>query len=396
MSHRTLTKALALAATLAAALVTTMAATSPANAATTEEQLAGKRYVALGDSYAAGFGLPPYSATPAAGCAQSADSIARRIADSAALDLTDVSCTGATIANVVSIPQTVPGATVPVQLDAVSSDTALVTLTIGGNDAGFSTVLPGCAAASPAGPLLQDPASPSCAAKYGNQLGAAIQGAVAPALDAVLAGIRLKAPDAKIVLLGYPALAPTDANTPGGGCFSSALGTGQPPLPENAFPFTDADRPFIASLSAQLDAVQAAAAQRNGVTFVSVLDETDAHTPCAATATPYLNGITLQSIAPPTLAAGALHPNSAGAAFLAGRLHAAIAQLFPPTTDPAPTAPVASPTGGAAATPSTSATGSTAQLAATGAEALPAALLGVVALLLGGALLVVRRRSTDT
>ncbi|MGO4299214.1 SGNH/GDSL hydrolase family protein [Leifsonia sp. RAF41] len=361
--------------------------------ATASEQLSGKRYVALGDSYAAGYGLPPYAATPAPGCLQSADSIAHRIAATYGLDLSDVSCTGATIANVVSSPQTVAGATVPVQLDAVTNDTTLVTVTIGGNDSRFSSVLSSCVAASPAGPLLQDPTAANCAAQYGSQLGGAIQGVVEPALDGMLAAIRQKAPDAAIIVLGYPALAPSDAAVPAAGCFSSALGTGVPPLPQNAFPFTEVDRSYFAGLSAQLDAAQRASAARNGATFVSVLEASDTHSPCTGSPEPYLNGVTLRSLTPPTLAEGAMHPNAAGASFLTAQLSAAIDEAFPETAA-GPTAgqtPPATPVG-ADSSAIASATGPTGELAATGTDVASATVIGLLALVTGSAALMARRR----
>ncbi|MGN7799176.1 SGNH/GDSL hydrolase family protein [Leifsonia sp. 22587] len=383
--------AAAAAAAIAGALVALTATGPAASAATTAEQLAGARYVALGDSFVSGYGLPPYAASPAPGCLQSSDSIAHRVASTYGLSLTDVSCTGATIANVTSTPQTVPGATVRAQLDAVTADTALVTVSIGGNDAGFSTVLASCAALGPSGPLLQDPASPSCAVKLGSQLAAAVDG-LAPGLDAMLAAIHRKAPNAKVIVLGYPALAPTDAATPAGGCFSSALGTGQPPLPRNAFPFTDADRTLIASLSARLDAAQRASADRNGATFVSVLADSDAHTPCAGSTDPYLNGISLTSLQPPALAEGAMHPNAAGAAFLAARLQQAVGEAFPATgVQPGGAgtsdAPAPSPTVQPAAVD-----GPTTRLAESGSE-IPTLLITGAALAGIGAVLLLTRRT---
>ena len=384
---------LAAAVTITAMVGSVAIAGSAASAATASEQLSGKRYVALGDSYAAGYGLPPYSATPAPGCLRSADSIAHRIAATYGLDLSDVSCTGATIANVVSSPQTVAGAPVPVQLDAVTNDTTLVTVTIGGNDSRFSSVLSSCVAASPAGPLLQDPTAANCAAQYGSQLGAAIQGVVEPALDGMLAAIRQKAPGAALIVLGYPALAPSDAAVPATGCFSSALGTGVPPLPQNAFPFTEVDRSYFAGLSAQLDAAQRASAARNGATFVSVLEASDTHSQCTGSTEPYLNGVTLQSLTPPTLAEGAMHPNAAGASFLTAQLSAAIDEAFPETAagPAAGETPPATPVG-ADSSATVSASGPTRELAATGTDALSGTVIGLLALVTGSAALMARRR----
>jgi lysophospholipase L1-like esterase len=364
--------------------VSAVAAVAPAHAAT--EELKGKKYVALGDSFASGYGLPPYAATPSPACAQSDDNVAHRIARTYGLDLVDVSCAGATISNVVDTPQSVPGGTVPAQLDALTADTAVVSLMIGGNDVGF-TELAGCLADSPQGPLLSQ-AGPDCKSGLGD-LPLLIQTAIAPAYDALFAAIKQKAPNAEIILLGYPALAPTDENTPATGCFSSAFGT---PLPTDAYPFTDVDRGFFAQVSAALDAAQKAAAERNNARFVSNLAASDTHTPCAGNAESYLNGVTLTSISPLAGADGALHPNAAGVAFLEAQLAAALDAAFP-------AAPPAGNGGGGAAVPApttpagttTSAHNPTTELAATGAELVPLAAAGALILALGVALTVARR-----
>jgi hypothetical protein len=70
---------------LGIAALSAVAAVAPAHAAS--DGLAGKKYVALGDSFASGYGLPPYTSTPAAGCARSADNAAHRVAQTYGLDL---------------------------------------------------------------------------------------------------------------------------------------------------------------------------------------------------------------------------------------------------------------------------------------------------------------------
>lgn len=370
------------------AVATAVATSAPAHASTAA--LAGKEYVALGDSFASGYGLPPYSTTPAPGCGQSADNVPHRVARTYGLQLTDATCAGATIGNVVGTAQQVPGGTVPPQLDALTADTAVVSVMVGGNDAGF-VQLAGCVAASPQGPLLQSPSVANCASQLGD-LPRLIETSVAPLYDAMFAAIRQKAPNAEIIMLGYPSLAPTDATAPDAGCFSSALGNGAPPLPANTFPFTEVDRAFIAAVSAALDSAQQAAAGRNGARFVSTLAASDAHTPCAGTTDPYLNGVSLTSLSPPAVAEGAMHPNSAGQAFLESQLAAALEAAFPVSPPTAGGEDARQPETGAAT--STAATGATTELAATGVDlaalSAPAALIVV----LGLAMVVLVRKRT--
>lgn len=93
----------------------------------------GAKYVAMGSSYAAGPGITVSADTPANRCQRSADNYAHLLARRRQLLLVDVSCGGATTAHVLG-----PWGELPAQIDAVTPDTALVTITIGGNDVGFA------------------------------------------------------------------------------------------------------------------------------------------------------------------------------------------------------------------------------------------------------------------
>ena len=396
MSRRSIGRvgaALVLAASAIAAVAAPAAAVGAAD-------LTGLKYVALGDSYASGLGLGDYTAVPSISCGQSNGNAAHQVAAAYGLQLTDVSCAGATTANVVGSPQALAGGvTVPAQLDAVTPDTDLITLTVGGNDLGFATIISGCAAASPAGPLLLDPARTSCASAYTaggvDRLAAHLDGVVAPALDATLAALRATAPGATIIVVGYPTIAPVAADSPPAGCFSPALGAGLPPQPlPGAYPFTGVDQQYIAGIAARLDAAHKAAAEKHGATFVSLLDSTRGHSPCAGTAEPYIDGVTLTSIAPPAVSPNSLHPNRTGVSAIEAMLSDAIAAAFP-----APTAPGAGPSetpgtpSAGAATAAPAAASATSELANTGSETLPVLAGGVLLLVVGAGVVVWRRRA---
>ncbi len=95
---------------------------------------AGTDYVAMGSSFAAGPGIPPLqSSDGASACGRSAVNYPSIVAREIGADLTDVSCSGATTAHVLRDPQ---GARPP-QIQAVTPDTRLVTITIGGNDVNY-------------------------------------------------------------------------------------------------------------------------------------------------------------------------------------------------------------------------------------------------------------------
>src|ERR1017187_5737058 len=101
---------------------------APAAAAAAQPQ-----YVALGDSYSSGVGTRVFYKEEGS-CSRSPDAYGPRIAAARAYSLSFQACSGATTTEVNSK-----------QLGTLSTSTSLVTITIGGNDAGFSNVIINCA-----------------------------------------------------------------------------------------------------------------------------------------------------------------------------------------------------------------------------------------------------------
>jgi lysophospholipase L1-like esterase len=95
------------------------------------------RYVALGSSMAAGPGIRPSADGAPFRAGRSARNYPHLVAATLGLDLVDVTSSGATTANVLTDPQN--GA--PPQADALDGSEDLVTVTIGGNDAGYVPLL---------------------------------------------------------------------------------------------------------------------------------------------------------------------------------------------------------------------------------------------------------------
>lgn len=312
-------------AVLAASVLAGTVLTGPAPAAAAEDEPAAGalNYVALGDSFTAGFGVGPYSQQPAPGCYQSEQNYPHLVAAKLELTLTDASCSGAVTANIIDTPQTtITGeGTAPVQSESLTADTDIVTVTIGGNDLGFSDIATNCAAATASGPTYSG--YWTCKEFYdlpANDLKAKIDTIVAPALAKTYALIKSKAPKAKIFVIGYPALAPDADNTPAEGCFRSLWYS-------NAFPFTAADTAMIHAVEVEMGAAIKAQAEAAGAVFVPTLAQSLAHSACAAADTAYIEGVTLSSDADPEaikarglqsgdIAVGALHPNARGIAFL--------------------------------------------------------------------------------
>ncbi|MDF2638315.1 MAG: hypothetical protein K0R64_1299 [Novosphingobium lindaniclasticum] len=100
--------------------------------AAVEESLAGQRYVAIGSSFAAGPMLPPAKSGAPARCGQSMNNYPTLLAERFGMILTDRTCSGATTNNVLG-----PWGDIPPQIEAVTPQTRLVTVTIGGNDLNY-------------------------------------------------------------------------------------------------------------------------------------------------------------------------------------------------------------------------------------------------------------------
>lgn len=165
---------------------------------------AGAHYAALGSSFAAGAGIPPLAAGRPARCGASQLSYSRVLAADLGLRLTDASCGGATTAHVLGAWDDLPA-----QIDAVTPETRLVTITIGGNDLGYMGVLfaASCHSGIRDGRSL-DPQTGQCR-DLPLPEPAAFR-AVEDNLAALLLAVRERAPRARIVLVQYLALVPDE------------------------------------------------------------------------------------------------------------------------------------------------------------------------------------------
>lgn len=292
----------------------------------------GSEYVALGDSYSAGYGLGDRTGLPTNACVQSARDYPHRLAAQFGLALTDVTCAGATSDDVTTGHQ-FKG--VPPQIQSLSDRTRLVTLTIGGNDADLFGTAASCLAISANGPVFSGRDAPSCESTLVqdgvDQLAVKIQSRVALGIADTLGAVQRAAPNAVVVFLGYPAIFPDAEDTPAKGCFRSALdlGTLAGSFPSDTYPFTDTDVEYLHGVQDELNEVSRSAAAAAGVRFVDVFASTQDHSPCAASER-YVAGVTLTGsgdLRKIDLKAGALHPNERGVTYLTARMAAAIRAL---------------------------------------------------------------------
>ena len=156
-------------------------------------------YVALGDSYAAGTGTIPDGEEPAG--QRTEDAYAPEIAEARNYDLEHVAYGGATTENVLEGQ----GEEGP-QVDALSASTDVVTISIGGNDTGFSDVASECG-----NPLNSDE---DCFERV-DEAQAFIEDELPGRLDEVYTEIETRAPEAEVIVVGYPRLWDEDAGDDG-------------------------------------------------------------------------------------------------------------------------------------------------------------------------------------
>jgi lysophospholipase L1-like esterase len=288
MSNRA-TRAILAVAAVAAAVVSS--ATPAAAAAPTG------RYVALGDSYTSGPLIPTQVDLNCTRSNHNYPSIVRANIGSTAF--VDVSCGGATTGDILNPGSGELGIGVPAQIAAVTADTALVTVGIGGNDIGFSGIIGDCTSLA-----FGNPFGSPCKAKYTaggvDQLAARIS-ATAPKIAAVLAAVHAHAPGARVVLVGYPDIMP---NT-GVGCFP-------------VVPIAWGDTGYLRSVEKSLNAMLQSVAGANNAQYVDTYTGTIGHDYCKSGSTRWIEGLIPGSSAAP------FHPNASGEAAMGAIVTAAI------------------------------------------------------------------------
>jgi lysophospholipase L1-like esterase len=223
------------------------------------------RYVALGDSYSSGVGAGDYYGADRS-CERSRDAYpALWAAASHPASYVSEACSGATVGSVLSS-----------QLSALNKATTLVSITIGGNDVGFAPVMSTCVIL-PTSFCVHEVA----AAK------AEIRGVLPGRLDRLLAAVSADAPDARVVVMGYPE--PYDLTRSG-----SCVG------------LSTTDRADLDQAAAQLDTQLLAAADRYGDAFADVRSAFAGHQICDSES--WMNSVDWLDIG------ASYHPNAAGQA----------------------------------------------------------------------------------
>lgn len=201
------------------------------------ETTAYDSYVALGDSYSSGVGAGDYG--DSGGCKRSANAYPQLYADSNGIgDFDFAACLGARTGDVLA------------QADTLSADTDLVTVSVGGNDAGFVDVMIDCTTSFDQG----------CVNRV-EEAKDYVETTLPGLLDGVYDKIRTNAPNAEVYVLGYPQFYEI-----GGSCNAG---------------LSDTKRAAINSGADALAATISERAAAAGFTFVDVRDDFDGHEICS-------------------------------------------------------------------------------------------------------------------
>jgi lysophospholipase L1-like esterase len=207
-----------------------------------------------------------------------------------------VTCSGATTAHLLG-----PWRELPAQLDALTPETALVTITIGGNDIGYiaSLFAASCAAQPKAAICARITAPPPVTTAQWQSL--------AQNFAAIAAEVRRRAPRARLVFVDYLTVLPPTALCP-------------------ETPMSPAQAAQGRALARKLARLTARAARKAGATLIPASTASASHHACAKT--PWMTGFT-----PPPGAQGFVpyHPNQPGMTAVAKALEAALSPRAAPS-----------------------------------------------------------------
>lgn len=234
------------------------------------DDFADQVYVAMGDSYTAAPGVEPADADSGA-CSRSDVNYPHLVQGAfGGSQLLDVSCSGATTADLTA-PQTFRGETFPPQIDAVTADTDIVTVSTGGNDFGAFAILAGQCDPTAAEATADCPTLDLDAAAAG-------LAEITTNLAATIAEIQARAPEARVLVVGYPQVVPATTE----GC--------------DDLPVTGEQIGLARLLNQELANAQQRAAEAAGVEFVDTFPATEGHSLCSDD--PWINGANFDGAAP--------------------------------------------------------------------------------------------------
>ena len=238
-------------------------------------------YVALGDSYAAG-PLIPAQVQPF-GCLKSNNNYANLAARSSGHTLTDATCSGAETEDMTQAQGVTPGPNPP-QFDSLKADTDAVTITIGGNDIGFSGIIDNCFSDSPEGSPCRDYYTRNGTDELSERIAA-----TAPKVAEVLQGIHARSPQARVAVVNYAAIFPET----GTGCWPQ-------------MPVARDDVAYLREKQKELNQMLATQAAANNASVVDWYTASIGHDACQLPVIRWVEPVV------PVNAAAPVHPNLGG------------------------------------------------------------------------------------
>jgi lysophospholipase L1-like esterase len=196
-------------------------------------------------------------------------------------------------------PQNVdPDGPNPPQFDSLTRRTRIVTIQIGGNDIGFSSIARDCTSTTNEGTPCQD--------RYvhdgRDEISERIQ-ATAPLVADVIQGIHARSPKARVLFVNYAAILPDT----GPGCWPQ-------------MPITDGDVPYVRAKQKELNAMVAAQAAAHGAQLIDWYTASIGHDACQ------LPGVRWVEPVVPVNAAAPIHPNLGGMMGVSDLLVAALSR----------------------------------------------------------------------
>ena len=253
-------------------------------------------WAGLGDSYAAGPLIPNQQLSPL-GCLRSDHNFAHLAAAALGRSLADASCSGAKTDDMTAPQDVTPGQNPP-QFNALTTDTQIVTLQIGGNDIGFTSILENCATANP----FAHPCRDKYVVNDHDTLADKIA-ATAPKVATVLQGIHARSPGARVFVVNYAAILPET----GSGCWPQV-------------PIAFSDVPYLRSVEKNLNAMLAQQAAANGARIVDDYTASIGRDACKSSSTRWVEPLV------PANAAAPFHPNARGEAGIAAEVVSAVSR----------------------------------------------------------------------
>jgi len=215
-------------------------------------------YTALGDSYSSGVGAGSYDLDSS--CMRTSNAYPAKVAAATGFTLSFTACSGATTTDVIAN-----------QLGPLNASTDYVTVSAGGNDAGFSSLIANCT-------IL------NCVSAINSKI-TWTSTTLPGLLNSLYSQIQTKAPNATVIVVGYPRL------------FSGSTCT-------SAFGISGSEMTAANNLVDAMDTVTATRAAAYGFTYKSAVSQFTGHALCSSS--PWLNGLS------PFAISNSYHPNASG------------------------------------------------------------------------------------